>query len=682
MSGHAVVHDTETGSGQASAPDVGAPVIAVLPFENHIAEGEGAPSGISHVLAEEIAVGLTRIEGIDVLAGQIVNECGGRASDIGARYQVEGSIRKLGDRARVLVRVAVADTGRQLWADSYDEDWQDFVHNHDDLGNRLTAAVTAILHQIETTRVEAQDIDDLDSWSLTMRAYAGLGNNASKAQSEEAERLARKAVELDPTSGLARVVLAATTLQYSVHTEEGMPREKLREMCEEAIRLAPRDSMVMAIFGFVLIAMEELNEARDVLERAIEINPNNARALANYGRALRNLGHYAEAKEAVERALRLSPDDSMAYLWWSWLGSSLILKGDHVSAIDAMRQSIKANRTFDWGWMMIAAAYGLAGQDAEARAALAEAQRLRPDLTPENLEPSLRGSMGPIIDLSPFAKGLARAGLGEGTIMNKGMGIAGGLVVVAIAAFAFVAYSYLDTVLEALVEKYGTEMTAADVALDRASVSPTEGEGSLSGLTVGSPQGFQSENVLSLDDISLAIDPNTINSDVIVIKKIGVARPEITVELNKEGKTNLQALQQNVEDYVAKLSGGQGAPVEDSSQPAEPATETKMIVDEFRLTDGKVKLNATALGLGEAEALLPPIVLEDIGRPEGGITAAKVVEIILGAIETNAMAAVQGMGIAGLDQYLDRDTLIEKGLEKLGVELPEGAKDAIKGLFN
>ena len=126
------------------------------------------------------------------------------------------------------------------------------------------------------------------------------------------------------------------------------------------------------------------------------------------------------------------------------------------------------------------------------------------------------------------------------------------LVAVVIGVVVYVMGS-LDSIVKAAVETYGSEITQADVELDKVKIEPTSGAGTLSGLTVGNPDGFKSDSAFRLGEVSVAIDLGTVTEDTIVIKKVLIAGPEITYELGKGGD-NLRALQRNVDAYTAQFA--------------------------------------------------------------------------------------------------------------------------------
>ena len=124
-------------------------------------------------------------------------------------------------------------------------------------------------------------------------------------------------------------------------------------------------------------------------------------------------------------------------------------------------------------------------------------------------------------------------------------GIALGAVVALIIVAAIFIFSSLDGIVQAAVEKFGTEIVGTNVELADVKISVTSGERALRGLVVGNPAPFETDSALNLGEISVSIDPTTITSGTIVIKKIAIGSPEITYELGSGG-SNIDAIQKNV----------------------------------------------------------------------------------------------------------------------------------------
>ena len=216
--------------------------------------------------------------------------------------------------------------------------------------------------------------------------------------------------------------------------------------------------------------------------------------------------------------------------------------------------------------------------------------------------------------------------------------ILAGLVVVLLIVLA-VGVLNLDKGIKAVVESVGPELTKSSVTLRDVDISLTSGEGSLKGLVVGNPAGFKTSNAFSLGEISLAIDPESVTTDTIVINRIKIIAPEITYESLKGG-TNLDQLQKNVEQALG-ASGGDTAVAEEGS---DEAAAKKFIIKDLTISDGKISYSNALLGSKPISLPLPSIRLTGIGEKSGGASAGEVVNQILGSINKSASGAVTSSG--------------------------------------
>ena len=217
----------------------------------------------------------------------------------------------------------------------------------------------------------------------------------------------------------------------------------------------------------------------------------------------------------------------------------------------------------------------------------------------------------------------------------------------------------LDKGIKAVVETVGPDLTQSSVTLDDVDLSLTSGEGSLKGLVVGNPAGFKTPNAFSLGEISLALDPESMTTDTIVIKSLQIIAPAITYESAKGG-TNLDKLQQNVEKALG--SGGSDSGQADAAE-GEAAPEKKLIIKDLKITNGKISYTNALLGDKPIGLDLPTIHLTGIGESSGGASSAEVVKQILQAINKNAAGAVTNSG----------------ALKDVGNQLKEKAKEKLGG---
>lgn len=250
-------------------------------------------------------------------------------------------------------------------------------------------------------------------------------------------------------------------------------------------------------------------------------------------------------------------------------------------------------------------------------------------------------------------------------VLVVGGAVGGALVAVIVVAAVFF-YSSLDSLIETAVEGVGSEVTQTTVSLKAAKVSPTSGEGTLSGLYVGNPKGFETESAFRLGEVSVKLDVATLADDVIIIEEVVIVSPEVTYELGPEG-SNIDAIERNVETYVNALigsSGGAGNSSEDDG------SGPKLIIENLYIRDGVVNVSATVLAGRTLSAPLPDIHLTGIGKEEGGATLGKLVEEVLASVTSGI-----GSAIAPLDLGAITDTIGE-GAEGAGEVLAEGAEGA------
>lgn len=238
--------------------------------------------------------------------------------------------------------------------------------------------------------------------------------------------------------------------------------------------------------------------------------------------------------------------------------------------------------------------------------------------------------------------------------MKRGILIGVGVLVLAVAGVVIFAFSSLEGLIKEAVETYGSEVTKAEVRLDKVQLDISSGKGGLKGLSVGNPKGFETPSAFKLGEISVNVDTATVTSDPVVIKEIVIGGPEVTYELSSSG-SNIDAIQNNVNAYMSKFGGGaKSAPAKDDGG------GPKLVIENLYVRGGTVNVSATILSGKTMSAPLPDIHLKDIGKDEGGATPGEVAERLLTSLNESASKAVSGLGIGktldSLKQHLSGAT--------------------------
>ncbi len=310
------------------------PSVAVLPFDDLSADRD--QEHLADGLVQDVTMLLARVPGFFVIARNSTFAYKGRpvdvrtvARDLGVRYIVEGSVRAAGDRIRVAAELIEGATGTHLWADSFDRQRADLFAVQDEVAQGIVGALQPQLILAEAALARGQTPDSVDAWGYAAHAWVTLFG-MGRADTDRAEPLARRAVDLDPDYGFGHAVLAQVLSwrSYNGWTEDWYADAKEAIVASErAMALARNDPNVVLSRGMALHYMGLFLKAHPVLRRAVELNPNAAMACSLLGHSHAILGEPAEGIPLIERAFRLSPRDPMAFLFHCHLSHGHFFSG-------------------------------------------------------------------------------------------------------------------------------------------------------------------------------------------------------------------------------------------------------------------------------------------------------------------------------------------------------------------
>lgn len=244
--------------------------------------------------------------------------------------------------------------------------------------------------------------------------------------------------------------------------------------------------------------------------------------------------------------------------------------------------------------------------------------------------------------------------------MKKILGYSAIAVLVLAIALYLTMQFFLGGIVKAGVNKFGPGITQTKVVLDGASISPLSGSGTLTGLSVGNPQGWSAADAFRLGKIHIDLEPFSVLKDYIVINELIIEGPEFLYE-TKVIASNVGDLLKNIE----KATGG-GRENQPATKDGKPI---KLVIKKLVLKDGKVTLGVGGAG-GVMTMPMPPINLTDIGVAEGGVTPAQLTFAVMRQVVPSIVAA-------------STQALTKLG-GTTGAATAEGMKQvgsAIKGLF-
>ena len=370
-SGEAAASSATNGQPSAhEAPSPAKPSIAVLPFHNR--SGDPEQQYFSDGITEDIIVELARFRTLFVIARNSSFRYRGGDADVtrighelGVRYVVEGSVRRIGERIRISAQLIDATTGNNLWGDHYDRDAVEILTVQDGIVRAIATTLGDRIEAAGRDRALRLSPDALSAYDHVLRSEAHF-LSFTKEENAEARRLALKAIELDPRSAEAHAQVGWThCMDHLFAWVEERKLETALALGQRAVLLDAADCRARTLLGFVHTFRREYDEARAQLRTAIALNPNDVEARGIYGVHLIAVGETEAALEQFGIAKRNNPFEV------DWVivcrGIALFTARRYDEAIETLKQA--HNPTYEQRcWL--AASYAAAGRLADARATL------------------------------------------------------------------------------------------------------------------------------------------------------------------------------------------------------------------------------------------------------------------------------------------------------------------------
>jgi adenylate cyclase len=357
-----------------SLPDK--PSIAVLPFAN--LSGDPEQEYFSSGITEDLITDLSKLSGLFVISRNSVFLYKGKAikpeqvsQELGVRYVLEGSVRKVGSRVRISAQLVDAANGYHLWAERYDRELQDIFAVQDEVTRKIVAALQITLTEGEQKRSRRPPTNNLEAYEHLLRGLEYYWHR-TKEMNAQARRMFERAIELDPNFAMAHAWLGRTYVvewMFQWDEDSRTTMERVFALAQRAVALDDSLPVAHQTLAYVFLLRRQFDQAIVEAERAVALDPNDADAWITLGEMLSCAGRPQEAVGLVEKAMRLNPHYPSSYLFA--LGQACFLAGRYEEAILAFRRLLTRNPGHLHGCIVLALAYNEAGRREEARMALA-----------------------------------------------------------------------------------------------------------------------------------------------------------------------------------------------------------------------------------------------------------------------------------------------------------------------
>jgi adenylate cyclase len=361
--------------------------IVVLPFAN--LSNDPGLEYLADGITDDLTTDLSQIPGSFVIARNTAFTLKGKSLDVksigrelGVCYVVEGSLRQAGDLVRVNVQLTDAETGAHLWAERFDTNPDKLAQAQNEILGRLARTLSRKLVEAAGLRIERQKAPDTDPQDLLIRGWALFNRATTAAILRESQLVFERVLEIAPDSIGAKIgigyALACHVANYW-STSAQQDQARAEQLLLEAIEQDANNAQARAALGLLRRLQNRLEESRIQFETAIALEPNYAAAFWSLGTTLILLGQPEAAILVGEKGLRLSPCGEAAPIGYMTMGQAHMLLGHVEQAIEFARKARASNPRLYFTHTLLAAALGLKGELAEARAVLAEAIKLRPE---------------------------------------------------------------------------------------------------------------------------------------------------------------------------------------------------------------------------------------------------------------------------------------------------------------
>ena len=361
--------------------------IAVLPFANF--GGDPEQEFFADGITEDIISMLAGWRAFPVIARASTFIYKGKTVDIkqvgqelGARYVLEGSVRKSGRRVRVTAQLIRADTGHHIMAERYDRDLTDLFELQDEITRAIAGRIEPELLKFERERVAERPQLSEDAYELYQR---GLFHHyrQNKADNIEAQAYFRRALTLDaqyPQATAALSISLSSAAMTGWADDANACFEDAYHLAQQAVARDPRYPNAHFALGLACMWTRRSKCGIAAFEEAIKFNPSFAAAHVLLGQMYLYAGRPEETIELAEKGIRLSPSDPRLFIWLPALAGAHYQLRHYEQAVEIGRRSWTLNRNWPPGLRYVVAGLAELGRIEEAQDPLAELRRLNSNL--------------------------------------------------------------------------------------------------------------------------------------------------------------------------------------------------------------------------------------------------------------------------------------------------------------
>ena len=245
--------------------------------------------------------------------------------DLGVRYMLEGSVRKLGPKMRISSNLIFTESGKTVWSNKFDTTIEEIFDVQDDLIETIVSTLVGrveadTIHQLATARPDNLGAYETVLQGLEFHRRSGI----MEANAEKAVGLFEKAIEIDPNYARAhawRACSLANLSEWRGNIMDALP--ECLSSVTRALEIDPDDPEAHRIMGAIKLMREDFDQSAYHHQRARELCPSDPYMIMRYATLLIFLGKPEVALVEITNAKRIDPfcpdmlfeDEGMCYFW-------------------------------------------------------------------------------------------------------------------------------------------------------------------------------------------------------------------------------------------------------------------------------------------------------------------------------------------------------------------------------
>jgi adenylate cyclase len=406
----------------ANAPHLS---IVVLPFEN--LSGDKEQDYFADGVTDDLTTDLSHLPDSFVIARNTAFAYKGKPVDVkqigrelGVRYVLEGSVRRLGETITLNAQLISTETGAHVWADRFEGERSKLGELQVEFVSRLANSLGVELVKAEAMRAARERPNNPDAVDLDMRGWDAYNRSFSAANVNEALGYFERALKLDPGHTDAKIGLAQALVDRFMWLgggDEAVDIPRAEALVGSALSAEPNNASAHYTKANLLAAKKQFSDQFPEIDAAIENDQNLAYAHMYRGSMLTWAGRAAETIAEEQTALRLSPRDPARNFFEYDICHAYTHLAQWEKAIEWCQKSIATDAGTWFPYVDLAAANAWLGHDTEAKAAIAGLLKVYPGFTVQtfaDIAARITYNSTFADQIQRIIEGLRKAGLPEG----------------------------------------------------------------------------------------------------------------------------------------------------------------------------------------------------------------------------------------------------------------------------